>query len=113
MEMVGRVDPKEAKKIGINKSSILCQFRIWLEASKKGQMFFSDNYYWHPIEEKNLHRSFKYMTLEELRNSIGELVDDGLLIVGNYQIEMYELENWYTMPKFKYSRALPIVEAEA
>jgi len=104
MEMVGRVKPSEAKLLGINKSAILCQFRAWLDASKRGQMFFADGYYWHPIQEKHLHRSFKYMSLEELRNTVGELVDDELLIVGNYQIELWELENWYTMPEFKHVR---------
>jgi len=83
-----------------------------LQELREGQLYFSDGYYWHPIQENHLHRSFKYMSLEDLRNAVGELVDDGLLMVGDYQIEMYELENWYTMPKFQYSRDLPLVEAE-
>jgi len=110
MDMVGRVEPVEARELGVVKSSILCQFRFWLEASKKGQLYFSDGYYWHPIEERHLHRTFKYLSLDELKRVIGELVDSGLIIEGNYQIESYELDNWYSMPEFSTFRDMPITE---
>ena len=92
-----------AIKYGVNQSIILNNLYFWIEKNRANEKHFHDGYYWTYNNMKAFSVLFPYMTERQIDYAIKKLVDEGLVIKGNYNKSSYDRTCWYAITKEGYS----------
>lgn len=96
---------EDAKKYGVEKAILLKNIRFWLEkdkANNKNKKEYTDGkeYYWTYNSASAFAKIFPYLKQRSINRWLNELVDAGVLIIGNFNKASYDKTSWYTMPDF-------------
>lgn len=96
-------DTKIAEKYGIASAVLLNHFYFWIEKNKANGTHYHDGYYWTYSSRDGLSKLFSYLTPRQIDYAVKKLIDDGLVITGNYNKSMYDHTLWYAITKKGYS----------
>ena len=96
-------DTNVAQEYGIPCAILLRHLYFWIEKNKANERHYYDNYYWTYSSVKALTELFPYMSKNTIVRGIQKLVDDGLLIEGNFNKSSYDRTKWYALTDLGYS----------
>ena len=86
-----------AKLYGINSAILLYNIRFWCEHSKANGKNFHDGRYWTYNSTKAFQELFPYLSDKQIRKALQNLIEDGVLITGNYNQVAYDRTLWYAI----------------
>lgn len=92
-----------AKQYGIPAAVILKHLHFWIEKNRANESNFFDGYYWTYNSKKAFAELFPYMSPRQIDYAMQKLIDDGLVITGNYNKVAYDRTLWYAITKAGYS----------
>lgn len=96
-------DIEVAKKYGVQSAILLKHLYFWIAKNKANNINFYDDYYWTYNSKKAFAELFPYMTARQIEYALQKLIDDGLVITGNYNKVAYDRTLWYAITKKGYS----------
>ena len=94
---------KIAERYGIEEAILLSNFEYWITKNKANNQNFFDGYYWTYNSKKALTLLFPYMTDRKIDYAINNLINQGLIIKGNYNKNDFDRTLWYAITKKGYS----------
>ncbi len=92
-----------AKKYGIQPAILLKNLYFWIEKNKANDKNFYDGYWWTYNSKKAFAELFPYMTARQIEYALQKLIEDDLIITGNYNKVAYDRTLWYAITKKGYS----------
>lgn len=92
-----------AKKYGVNCAVILQNLYFWIEKNKANNKHFYDGNYWTYNSKKAFGKIFGYLSERQIDYALKKLIDDGVIITGNYNAVAYDRTLWYAITKKGYS----------
>ena len=92
-----------ATKYGVNSAILLNNIYFWIEKNKANETNFYDGYYWTYNSKKAFSELFPYLTSRQVDYALEKLIDDGVLLTGNYNKNPYDRTLWYAITKKGYS----------
>ncbi len=92
-----------AKKYGIQAAILLKNLYFWIEKNRANDTNFYDGYYWTYNSKKAFSDLFPYMTERQIDYTLKKLIDEGIIITGNYNKVAYDRTLWYAITKKGYS----------
>lgn len=90
-------DTEIAVKYGVNAAILLENFGYWVGVNRANRQNFYDGYYWTYNSVKAYGEIFPYMSKRQIQTAIEKLVDEGLVIKGNYNKSGFDRTAWYTL----------------
>lgn len=101
--MIHCFDIDIAAVYGINAAILLQHLHHWIAKNKANETNFFDGHYWTYNSRKAFAELFPYMTTRQIDTALKKLIDDGLIITGNYNKTAYNRTLWYAITKEGYS----------
>lgn len=92
-----------AKKYGIPCAVLLKNIYFWIEKNKANGDNFYDGFYWTYNSMNAFAKLFPYLNQRQIDYALKKLIDDGILITGNYNKMAYDRTLWYAITKKGYS----------
>lgn len=86
-----------AAKYGILEAVIIKHFQFCLIENKIKGEYFQDGRYWVRTSIIAIQKQLPYVSCKTIRNAIGKLVKEGVLITGNYNRDPHNHTKWYTL----------------
>lgn len=90
-------DIEIAKQYGINAAILLENIGFWIARSEANGINFYDGSYWTFNSHRALRELFPYMSEKQIRSALDKLINDGLLVTGNYNKATYDRTLWYAL----------------
>lgn len=90
-------DTDIAVKYGINAAILLQNIGFWIKQNEANQTNFYDGYYWTYNSRRAYRELFPYMSERQINTALQKLIDDGLIITGNYNKIAYDRTLWYAL----------------
>lgn len=100
-------DPQIAVKYGVNAAILLQNIAYWCEHNEANDKNYNDGLYWTYNSAKAFTELFPYMSDWQVRKALSVLVDDGLIVTGNYNQSTYDRTLWYAITE-KGKSILPV-----
>ena len=101
--MIHSFDVNIAKKYGIEEAILLNHLYFWIEKNRANNKHCYDGYYWTYSSKKAFTDLFPYLTERQVDYALKKLLDDGLIMKGNYNKSGYDRTLWYAITKNGYS----------
>ena len=101
--MIHSFDIEIAKEYGITEAILLNNIYFWIEKNKANNQNFYDEHYWTYNSKKAFTELFPYLTERQIEYALKKLVNEGLIITGNYNKSAYDRTLWYAITKKGYS----------
>lgn len=95
--MIHVFDTDVAQKYGVNAAIILQNMSYWIMQNEANETNFYDGRYWTFNSKRAYGELFPYMTAKQIRTAIEKLVEDGVLVTGNYNKLAYDRTAWYSL----------------
>ncbi len=92
-----------AKRYGIPAAVLLKNIHFWIEKNKANDKNFFDGLFWTYNSKKAFAELFPYLTERQIDYALQKLIDDGVVITGNYNKAPYDRTLWYAITKKGYS----------
>lgn len=86
-----------AEQYGIPAAILLEHIRYWTDKNKANGAHFYDGRYWTYNSVKAFTELFPYFSEKQVRGHLTRLVDEGLILKGNYNASAYDRTAWYTL----------------
>ena len=90
-------DVDVANQVGVIAAILFQNIAFWCQHSRANGKNFFDGRYWTFNTNKALCELFPYLTSKMIRTAMLRLVDDGLIITGNYNKLAYDRTTWYAL----------------
>ena len=90
-------DTEIAKEYGVNCAVILKNIYFWVLKNKANNQNFYDGKYWTYNSKKAFSELFSYMTERQIDYALKHLIDEGLVVTGNYNKSTYDRTLWYAL----------------
>ena len=90
-------DVEIAKKYGILEAILLNYFRFWIQKNEANEVHYHDGRYWTYNSIKAFCELFPYASKKMIEKAINHLVEEGLLVTGNYNKSAYDRTKWYAL----------------
>lgn len=97
--MVHFFDTEIAQQYGVNAAILLQNIAYWCELNEANDINYFDGTYWTFNSRKALTIIFPYMSERQIGTAIQKLIDEGLVIIGNYNKMPYDRTLWYALSK--------------
>ncbi len=91
-----------AQKVGVQAAILLNNFWFWVEKNRANNKNYYDGHYWTYNSKNAFAKLFPYMTARQIDYAIKKLVDEKLIITGNYNEEKRDRTLWYSITKTGY-----------
>ena len=95
-------DIKIAEQYGVVPAILLHNFEYWIALNKANKTHFHDGKYWTYNSKKALAELFPYLTARQIDYAIQKLIDEGIIVTGNYNKSTYDRTLWYAITKKGY-----------
>lgn len=95
--MIHIFDTDVAEKYGVNAAIILQNIAYWIKQNEANRTNFFDGNYWTFNSQRAYRELFPYLTAKQIRTAFEKLIDDGVLITGNYNQMGYDRTLWYAL----------------
>lgn len=92
-----------AQKYGVHAAILLNNIAFWCKKNAANDVHNHDGYYWTYNSKKAFSELFPYMTARQIDYALKRLIDDGILITGNFNANAYDRTLWYAVTKKGYS----------
>ena len=90
-------DVEIAEKYGILEAVILNNMLFWIKHNEANQTNYYDGHYWTYNSTKAFAEIFPYASEKQIRKALSNLIDDGILITGNYNKLSFDRTKWYAI----------------
>lgn len=90
-------DVDVAKEVGIIAAILFQNIAFWCQHSRANNKNFFDGRYWTFNTNKAMCELFPYLSSKMIRTALQKLVDEGLIITGNYNKLAYDRTTWYAL----------------
>ena len=90
-------DIEIAEQYGINAAILLENIGFWIAQSEANEINFHDGSYWTFNSCRALQELFPYMSKRQIHSALEKLLNDGLIVTGNYNKVAYDRTLWYTL----------------
>lgn len=92
-------DTDVAVVYGVNAAVLLQNLGYWIKQNEANNTNFYDGYYWTYNSRRAYRDLFPYMSERQIDTAFRKLIDDGLVITGNYNKVAYDRTLWYALTK--------------
>lgn len=96
-------DIEIAKKYGILEAILLNNIFFWIEKNRANDVNCYDGIYWTYNSIKAFAELFPYATERKISYALKHLVDEEILVIGNYNKSAYDRTLWYAITDKGYS----------
>lgn len=86
---------EDAVKYGISEAIIIQNFRYWINQNKANNRNFYDGNFWTYNSITALTKLFPFFSKRQIENTLNSLVNQGVLLKGNYNENQYDRTCWY------------------
>lgn len=90
-------DTDVAVKYGVNAAVLLQNLGYWIKQNEANDTNFFDGKYWTYNSRRAYRLLFPYMSERQIDTAFRKLIDDGLVITGNYNKVAYDRTLWYAL----------------
>ena len=90
-------DIEIAEQYGINAAILLENIGFWTAQSEANEINFHDGSYWTFNSCRALQELFPYMSKRQIHSALEKLINDGLIVTGNFNKVAYDRTLWYTL----------------
>lgn len=84
-----------ARELGIEEAILVDEFHFQITRNKANGKHQYDGRYWTYNSQKAYTEIFPYLNIGKVKRVIGNLIDKGILMKGNYNANQYDRTNWY------------------
>lgn len=84
-----------AKEFGVEEAILIHNFYFWIKENKANDRNCFDGRYWTFNSQKAYAEWFSYLSEGKIKRIINNLVEKGVLMKGNYNLNQYDRTNWY------------------
>lgn len=84
-----------AKMYGIEEAILIHNFYHWITENKANDRNFYDGRFWTFNSQKAYADLFPYLNEGKIKRTINNLIEKGILMKGNYNVNQYDRTNWY------------------
>ena len=95
--MIHYFDVEIAKVYGVNAAILLQNLGHWIEKNKANEINYYDGNYWTYNSRRAYRELFPYMSERQIDTAFKKLIDDGVVITGNYNELKYDRTLWYAL----------------
>lgn len=95
--MIHVFDTEIAVKYGVNAAVLLQNIGYWIRQNEANETNFFDGTYWTYNSRRAYRELFPYMSERQIDTAFRKLIDDGLIITGNYNKVAYDRTLWYAL----------------
>lgn len=86
-----------AMKYGINAAVLLENIGYWIKQNEANGTNYYDGHYWTFNSRRAYRELFPYMSERQIDTAFRKLIEDGLIITGNYNKVAYDRTLWYAL----------------
>lgn len=86
-----------AMEYGVNAAIILENISFWIQRNEANGENFRDGHYWTYNSAKAFAKLFPYFTERQIRYALAKLIDDGILLVANFNRTEFNNTAWYAL----------------
>ena len=86
-----------ALRYGINAAILLEHLGYWIKKNEANGVNFYDGTFWTYNSRRALRELFPYMSERQINTALEKLIEDGLVITGNYNKSTYDRTLWYAL----------------
>lgn len=95
--MIHVFDTDVAQKYGVNAAIILQNIGYWIKQNEANQTNFFDGRYWTFNSKRAYGELFPYMSKRQIETAFQKLIEDGVIVTGNYNKLAYDRTLWYAL----------------
>lgn len=96
-------DINVAKEYGVHAAILLQNITFWCLKNKANGANEHDGNYWTYNSKKAFSELFPYMTARQIEYALKRLIDEGVIVTGNYNANAYDRTLWYAVTKKGFS----------
>lgn len=86
-----------AKIYGVNAAVLLENIGYWIKQNEANETNYFDGNYWTFNSRRAYRELFPYMSERQINTAFEKLINDGLIITGNYNKVAYDRTLWYAL----------------
>ncbi len=86
-----------AKSLGLNAAIVFNHIVYWLKINSRKESNIRDGKVWMYETQQDMADYFEYLTLDDVKKAVVKLLESGLLIKGNYNVNPFDKTAWYTV----------------
>lgn len=86
-----------AVRYGINAAILLNNIAYWVRQNEANETNYFDGTYWTYNSRRAYKEMFPYMSERQINTAMSKLIDDGVIITGNYNQNHYDRTLWYAL----------------
>lgn len=90
-------DIEIAQMYGVNAAIILNNLHHWIKRNEANEQNFFDGRYWTYNSRRAYRELFPYMGERQINTAFQKLIDDGVIVTGNYNKSAYDRTLWYAL----------------
>ena len=90
-------DTDIAVKYGVNAAVLLQNIGYWIKQNEANGTNYFDGKYWTYNSRRAYRELFPYMSERQINTAFQKLIDDGLIVTGNYNKLAYDRTLWYAL----------------
>lgn len=95
--MIHIFDTDVAEKYGVNAAIILQNIGYWIKLNEANKVNYFDGNYWTFNSRRAYRELFPYMSKRQIETAFEKLINDGVIITGNYNKLTYDRTLWYAL----------------
>lgn len=89
-----------AKEYGVNCAIILRTLDSLIAKNRVDNVNYFDGRYWTYISKTSLAELLPYFTEKQIRSALDKLINEGLIMTGNYNKSAYDRTLWYAFTDY-------------
>lgn len=95
--MIHIFDTEVAERYGVNAAVLLQNLGFWIKQNEANGTNYYDGNYWTYNSRRAFSLLFPYMSERQIYTALQKLIDDGLIVTGNYNKLAYDRTLWYAL----------------
>ncbi|MBQ8042881.1 MAG: conserved phage C-terminal domain-containing protein [Clostridia bacterium] len=92
-----------AKLYGIEEALVLNNIYFWVEKNKANEQNYYEGKYWTFNSARAFQQLFPYMNITKIKRVLRKLIDNNVIISGNFNKSPYDRTLWYTLTDYGYA----------
>jgi len=93
----------DAIEHGVDSAILLHNIRYWLDYARAHDEMEQDGYHWMFMTASKMQKIMPFWSANKIQKMLKTLVENGILITGEYNKSAWNRTKWYTMQEFKHS----------
>ena len=88
-------DTDIAQRYGVNEAILLQNLAYWILKNEANDKHFHEGRYWTYNSAEAFAQLFPFWTVNQIRRMLAKLVEEGVLVKGNFNASQYDRTAWY------------------